>query len=656
MTTLPRIVVETLHATSLLVCLATAAVAAPLPEAADRAPDYATALERAKLTGRDIVVFQHGSDWNRLGERLLAEVWNQPAFTRAVGTNAILVAVDQPEAIGNPPVAGAVDGRTEASYETPVTPVQHLRDLATNVPPNDIQSVETTNGTVFARDTNGTYRAAGPNPASETISLRVKASVASRLIRLDFPLHESLPGRGPGRASNGNFAISEIEIADAAGAARPVRSAWANASEAHWGAWMAVDGIADQPDNVWNAHGHLHQPRTLLLLLEQPVAAGGEIVVRLRCQAQWGQHVPGTLRAAVIPEATAAEAVERVAAAEVRHARNARFTWRGDDVPRIAYLDREGRPVTSEDQPRLGLTPASLAVRVQQMRALRERRDALWAKADTLSGSAQADLLRQSLDLLGLGGSPGHDKCYQFIHERMRKADPDDLGGNLRWLEFQPDPRHLPAFVQPALKLAGEKKYAEAIALLDTELASPRNRPLTTDHRQRILMAKHNVYQQWPEHDAQRLDVLREIAALDGETYLGIGAAGYLAMFHKNPTPFALNYGWATNHVRAGLNTWTFGAGTTNHFDHAGRYTLRIVHNGGKGTLTIRRAALVAGGQTLSESAPAAALKPGDKIELPLELPAWPPPGPLALRVEADAAEGQTDVAGRFEVDPLLPL
>ena len=48
--------------------------------AAERAPHFEAALARAKSAGKDIVVFQRGSDWNRLSERLHTDLWLKSEF------------------------------------------------------------------------------------------------------------------------------------------------------------------------------------------------------------------------------------------------------------------------------------------------------------------------------------------------------------------------------------------------------------------------------------------------------------------------------------------------------------------------------------------------------------------------------------------------
>lgn len=627
-----------------------------LHAAAWQAADYEEALALAASNSCDIAVFQRGSDWNRLGERLYRDIWSSSQFATQFGTNLVLVCVDQLETPGNPPVSPDIDLNALPVYERNSNPTARLQSLVTNATAsaNAIISVTTTNGTVYTPDRDGVFVASGPNPHHEILDVIIDSAAGGRLLRLDFPLHDSLPGKGPGRASNGNFGISEISLFTEAGQSIPLSSAWASGHEGHWGAWQAIDGISDKSDNLWNAYGHQHQPRLLLLTLKERLRPQLRIRAHIICKSPWGQHVPGTLRASVLDSESVIQDVERVSAAERGMARNERFTWRGDNVPRIALMDREGRPVTSEDHLRADMTMADAARRISEMQAMREKRDQLWRQAERAQGASKAELLMESLELLGLGGSEGHEKSYRFIQEQIRAADPDDASGCLRRMKFPPDPRSMPDFVEPANKLADEKKYGEAIALLDRELKDPRNRKLTHDHLQRIMMAKQNVYRQWPDHEADRIQVIREIARLDATTYLGMGAVGFLAMNHLDPEPSAIYYGWAENQVKPGPNIWRFTLGTTNYFDHAGPYAVRLIHNGGKGSIRIDRVSLALGDQILSQQSPASKLLPGGKIEVRLDLPAVTTGKPLELRVESTAEATNHDVAGRFEVDPLL--
>ena len=98
--------------------------------AADRAVHFEAALARAKTAGKDIVVYQRGSDWNRLGERLYASVWLKPEFDKALGDGFVLVAVDNPEVVGGPAAAS----------------LKQLTDKNVAPPPNEITAIESESG------------------------------------------------------------------------------------------------------------------------------------------------------------------------------------------------------------------------------------------------------------------------------------------------------------------------------------------------------------------------------------------------------------------------------------------------------------------------------------------------------------------------------
>ena len=202
-----------------------------------------------------------------------------------------------------------------------------------------------------------------------------------------------------------------------------------------------------------------------------------------------------------------------------------------------------------ENKPRLGLTPSTLADRVKALRAVRERRDALWARAEAAQGPERAELLRQSLELLGFANWPGNGNCYRFIHDKIRAADPKDESGAVRWLGFSRDPRDGVPWAEPSWAKALEKKelvdadFEEALARIDKELKDPRNRVLDHERIQRMMIAKYHVYLRWPKHEEQRFDVQRDIAAFDPDTFWGIGAGR---------TRPALPHGNADAHLRLG--------------------------------------------------------------------------------------------------------
>lgn len=641
--------------------------------AADRAENYENALARARESKSDLVVFQRGSDWNRLSEALYNEVWMKEDFAKELGPGFVLVAVDRAEVVGGRAVQGqctAVNCGVTGFSNTQIGNSAPLRlakfaDPKTEFPASELSAVESASGAVYSARPDGAFLARNaPNPAQDKLTLKLKAVRGGKILRLDFPTDPSLPGNGPGRANNGNFALSEVEVL-LAGKPVKISSAWASATQGHWGAWQTIDGISNIGDNVWNPQADHHQRRTLLLAMRDAVVGGAEVSVRLHCRSQWGQHVPGCVSAAMLSDAGLDTDVNAVAQAQLLEAKNAKFTWWDKTYcPRIALLDSQGRAVACENKPRSGLTPKTLAELVKKLRQKREQRDALWARAEKAAGPEKAELLRQSLDVLGFGGWAGNENCYKFVHDDMRKADPKDESGAIRWLGFGGGAFGGVAWA-PGNEwwkvLEGKKEYPdadyqEALARIDRELKDPRNKILKNEHIQHIMVGKYHVYKRWPGHQEQRFDAQREIAAFDPTTFWGIGAIGYAGMYRQSPIPM-LTYGWGPKQLKAGLNTWDM-SDTAYFFDHAGTYILTLAHAGGRDGIKFKRVALMDGAAVLSESVPSAEQNeaaPGKKVEVELDLKNWSADRKLVLRVEAEVAEGKTDCTGNFRIEPQLP-
>ena len=631
------------------------AVAAPT----STEPDFPAALARAKESGNDIVVLQRGSDWNLLGERIYQDVWLSPEFVKALGDGFVLTTVDRPEQPGAPALgAGGDDAAVKRFLEITAKPAPSGND--------DITSIKATGGAAFKRREDGTWRVDDPknerNPANDTIEFTLESRRGGSLLRLDFLPDPALPNGCAGRASNGNFAVSEITITRDGKPFQPTK-AWANASEGNMPASMAIDGISDQPNSVWNAAAHTRQPRCLLLALPEPLRPSGSIKVRLVCQSQWGQHVPACLRATLLDDAPAAAGLTRVTAAQDLASRNNAFNWwDGGRCPRVALLDSEGRAIGAEDNPRAD--PTQLSARIREIRNIRSARDELLAKAATLKGPEQAEALRKALAVLGFHNWGGNGDCYKPIHQKIREADPQDASGAVRWLGFGGDPKNGVPWAKPAwneaLDTQGGKRvltdadYQEALARVDKELADPRNKVLEPEKIQRMMVAKFHIFRSWKGHEEERFRIQREIAAFDPGTFWGIGARGYLGMYGKSDVPF-LTYGWKPGQLKAGANLWRM-TDTGYFFDHPGRYQIILAHAGGADKARVKRLALMDGDKPLAESAPDTDLGPGplSKVETVFDCSGWQPGKSYVFVAEIEAAEGHLDLSGRFQIEPVF--
>ncbi len=641
---------------ALLLCASAVVDAAPTT----RAADFTEALARAKSSGNDIVVLQRGSDWNRAGETLYQNVWQKSEFINALGDGFILVDVDRPEQPGAPAIGSAGD-------RTAVTRLTRETAPGTSPPANEITQLRTRGGASFTRRADGSLLVDDPknerNPATDTLEMSMRTRNGGRVLRFDFLPDPGLPGTASGRAANGNFVISEIEIKHE-GKPLPITRAWASHSDNDMPVSQLIDGISNDGANGWNSRANDRKPRTLLLVLPEPVRAGATLNVNLACLSKWGQHVPGCLRAAVLEDHSLAGAVTQVVDAQTLARKNAAFNWwDGTRCPRVALLDSDGRGIAAENKPQSDPSPTSLAGRVRKMREKRQARDEWLAKAEGAQGPEKAELLRQALEALEIRNWPGNGNCYKVIHDQIKAADPKDVSGVIRWLGFSTDPKGAVPWTKPAWnealstkdgKVLTDADYQEALARVDRELADPRNKILSHENIQRMMIAKFHIYKKWKGREEQRFRIQQEIAALDPATFWGIGAAGYIGMYGKSPVPY-LTYGWKANQVKPGVNSWKM-TDTAEYFDHPGTYKITLTHASGKGKLKLRRIALMDGHTVVAEASPDTDLGPApkSKVVATLDCSAWKPGRPHTLLAELEAAPDQTDSNGSFSIEPWL--
>ena len=289
---------------------------------ASRAEQYEQALPLAKASGKDIVVFQRGSDWNRLSETLYQDVGLKDEFAKELGDGFVLVAVD----------------RSEAATEPPPLRFANLSDAMTPLPAKEVTAEESAVKVLFVARPDGAFLSkASPNPDKDTLTLRLKVIGGGRVLRLDFPADPSLPETGPGRATNGNFCVSEIMVCNS-GNQLAITAAWANSGRLEQGAWRAIDGIADQPDNFWNALTNGSHRSTLFLLLKDALQPGEALSIQLQSLSSSKQHVPGCVRVASLNDAALEADVRACGELECKAALNVKPKEENGKIARIGQV------------------------------------------------------------------------------------------------------------------------------------------------------------------------------------------------------------------------------------------------------------------------------------------------------------------------------
>lgn len=162
--------------------------------------------------------------------------------------------------------------------------------------------------------------AEGENAASDVYQFEAATfQTAVTALRIEALVDDSLKDKGPGRAANGNFVLSEVE-AEAAplsdpSQAVPVRFVAAVADhyqkEGDYLPAKTIDGVVDGT-NGWAVEGNnRHESRTLVLAPATPIGFDGGTVwrIKLRHESQFEQHAIGRVRLAVTGDPTLAATV-----------------------------------------------------------------------------------------------------------------------------------------------------------------------------------------------------------------------------------------------------------------------------------------------------------------------------------------------------------
>ncbi|MFN0060771.1 MAG: PSD1 and planctomycete cytochrome C domain-containing protein [Planctomycetota bacterium] len=166
----------------------------------------------------------------------------------------------------------------------------------------------------FATLDDGSVLVAGHNPPRDTYTFRARLARSGLLaVRLEALLDASLAKRGPGRAHNGNFVLSEVEVdvTDAAGAPQRVRliDARADHEQLEFPVLAAIDGKFNDPRG-WAVLGADHpNARTALFVAANSFGAdGAELTLRLHFNSSNAQHGIGRFRVSVSADPAATPA------------------------------------------------------------------------------------------------------------------------------------------------------------------------------------------------------------------------------------------------------------------------------------------------------------------------------------------------------------
>jgi cytochrome c553 len=140
----------------------------------------------------------------------------------------------------------------------------------------ELESTKSDGQATFARQEDGSYLVSGKNPSHDVYTLVVQTKAKGiTAVRLEAIAHESLPKVGPGRAPNGNFALSDFQLwaapqgAQAPGA--PVKLANSKATFEQKG-FPAAAAIDDNKLTAWAIDPEIGKRHAASFELETPIA------------------------------------------------------------------------------------------------------------------------------------------------------------------------------------------------------------------------------------------------------------------------------------------------------------------------------------------------------------------------------------------------
>ncbi len=187
--------------------------------------------------------------------------------------------------------------------------------------PLDAETFLSAEGATLTRGADGVIVVSGTLPERDTYTITTAtAPEPITALRLNVLPHDSLPMRGPGRTTNGNLHLSEIELrvfepGAAEGRVEKIRGATADFNQAGWGIERALDGDIK---TAWGIHPAVGQAHHAVFALAEPLTLrpGARLTITLR-QAHGGSHLIGAFSLAVTTDdaANAAALPDEVEAA-----------------------------------------------------------------------------------------------------------------------------------------------------------------------------------------------------------------------------------------------------------------------------------------------------------------------------------------------------
>jgi cytochrome c553 len=148
----------------------------------------------------------------------------------------------------------------------------------------EVTAMKSAGGATLTKQDDGSVLVGGKNPTTETLTLEFHTDqVGIRELRLEALSHPSLVKGGPGRATNGNFALSDLRVTvrparEAAAPPQVVKLTHPRASFEQKGLPVAA-AIDENPQSAWAVDPQFGQDHAAAFRCEPPIGYPGGTIV-----------------------------------------------------------------------------------------------------------------------------------------------------------------------------------------------------------------------------------------------------------------------------------------------------------------------------------------------------------------------------------------
>jgi hypothetical protein len=158
----------------------------------------------------------------------------------------------------------------------------------------DAAQISSKGGAKLEKQVNKSIRATGPNPRTETYTLKFTAIPAgTTAFRFEVLPDASLNGKGPGRSINGNIVLTDFKLVGADKKPLKLRRASADFAQKDFPPSNAID---TNPATGWAIDPDEGKPHHLIVELDQPLPKEMPLTAVIEFNSRFASHQPGHFR------------------------------------------------------------------------------------------------------------------------------------------------------------------------------------------------------------------------------------------------------------------------------------------------------------------------------------------------------------------------